>query len=277
MKRHIKQHFFILMSAMVFSLLVQGCCSQFISVKRRGKLSDAMEKASDENEEDREVETHYVWVKEEPVIESAVTEDPSASPAAVGNASAVSADSSEQHFGRVLSFSGGSGLLSGSDFYGYNHFNIAYGEKISRRSRIQGYAGYMWAPLQTTGHLHHSLKNGVLLLQLGGEYRYYTTPHYTFMGQYFIGGLSFQYMFWSYKNPILFDGETIRSDSMSGLEIYAGAGINLMQTRYFQLGGEILPGVILWDEETREGFENDIFGAFWHVKFRLSLSFIYPN
>jgi len=279
MKKHYpnKQDGLILIFTLLTFLFIQGCCSRSHLVKRRGKLSEAMEKASDEYEGERNMETHYERVEEAHVTESCIADDYGDSQVA-DSPLISSTDSSRQHFGNVLSFSGGSGILSGDDFYGYSHLNIAYGENVSRRGRFQGRAGYMWAPLQTAGTLHHSLKNGTLLLHVGCEFQYLITPHYTFVGQYFVGGLAYHHMFWSFKNPIHFDdGETIRSDSISGLEIYAGAGINLMQTRYFQLGGEVLPGVIFWNDETYQKLENDIFGTFWHVKFRLSVNFIDPN
>jgi hypothetical protein len=260
----------------VWFLSLQGCCSSFLSGGHRGRLSDAMEKASDDYEGEREVETEDDWQEDESEVETVISEDYS-STSLTGQSSVSPADSSNQMSGKVFSMSGGPGLLSGEDFYGYHHANLGFGLCSRQLHIFQLYVGYMWVPVSTTGTLHRSLNNGVLLLQAGAEIKYFMTPHYTFMGQYFIGGLAIHYMFWSYKNTIYADGESINSDSMSGFELYAGVGINLMQTRYFQLGGECLPGMILWSKETRRGFENDVFGPFWHIKLRINVNFIKPE
>ncbi|MBN1782918.1 hypothetical protein JW948_17425 [bacterium] len=252
------------------AFLWAGCASQSHTVKRRGKLSGAMEKASDNYEGEREVETTIERI--EPVYE----EDGSTpvSSLASGESSAAGPDSLKPRFGRVMSIMGGTGLLSGEDFYGYNHGLIGFGENLSLKHRALVYVEYMWAPVQQTSRLDRSLKNGVLLLAIGGEVRALMTPEYGFVGQTLIGGLAIHHMFWTYRNTIYSDGDVINSDHMSGFELYAGAGLNLIQTRNFQLGGEILPGVILWSGNTYQGFDNDIFGPFWHLKFRINMSFI---
>ena len=257
-------------------LFLQGCCSSFLSGGHRGSLSDAMEKASDDYEGDREVETEDDWAEDEHEFETVVSEDVTSS-SLTGQTSASQADSLNRIHGRVFTISGGPGLLSGEDYYGYHHVNLGFGICSKEHHIAQLYIGYMSVPVSTTGALHRSLDNGVLLLQAGGEIKYFMTPQYTFMGQYFIGGLAFHYMLWTYKNTIYADGESINSDSVTGFELYAGAGVNLMQTRYFQMGGECLPGVILWNNETSRGFKNDVFGTFWHVKFRINFNFIWPE
>ena len=40
--------------------------------------------------------------------------------------------------------------------------------------------------------------------------------------------------------------DMISSDGASGFELYAGLGLNVVQTEGFQLGGEVLPGLIAW-------------------------------
>jgi hypothetical protein len=260
----------------VWFLSLQGCCSSFLSGGHRGQLSDAMEKASDEYEGEREVETEDDWEEDEPEVETVIVEDYS-SASLTGQSSGPPADSLNLISGTVFSISGGPGLLSGEDYYGYHHVNLGYGFCSKQHHILQLNLGYMWVPVSTTGTLHRSLDNGLLLLQAGGEIKYFMTPYYTFLGQYFIGGLAVHYMFWSYKNTIFADGESINSDSMSGFELYTGVGINLMQTQNFQLGGECLPGVIFWNNTTNRGFENDVFGTFWHIKLRINVNFIWPK
>ena len=67
--------------------------------------------------------------------------------------------------------------------------------------------------------------------------------------------------------------ETISSDGLSGFEIYAGLGLNVVQTDGFQLGAEALPGLIAWGGETSEGFDNDVFHTFYYTKLKFFLRF----
>ena len=90
-------------------------------------------------------------------------------------------------------------------------------------------------------------------------------------------------MFWEYKNPILadvydefdnvIDTEKIYMDDLGGIELYGGLGLNLVQTRGFQFGVELSPGVIFWWFETVEGFDNDVFDPFLYTKLTMVFNF----
>jgi len=143
--------------------------------------------------------------------------------------------------------------------------------------------GCAWAPIQHTSVLKQSLDGGITLLNLGLIYRWFSTPEHTFLGQYFTLGLKYNYMIWSYKNPIWADTyddwgnvtgtEKITYDRLSGFEFFSGIGFHILQVEEIQIGGEFSPGVIFWFGETSEGFENDVFSTFWYVKFKVLVNF----
>jgi hypothetical protein len=283
----------ILIGFIVFCLIsLLFSCASSGHHHRRGKLSGAMKKASDDNKEDREVETEpdpdYYYDEEE--NEEYVYQS-------------ISDDSSEQYYQNLenenkqpdlrgtdleskpawFSIRGGTGILKGKDFFGLNHFNLALGTFPVPQNRMEFNAGFAWAPIVQTSVLKQSLDGGVILLNLGLNYKWFSTPGHTFLGQYFSFGFKYNYMIWSYKNPILADyyddwgnyegTDEISNDGLSGFEFYTGIGFHILQIKEFQIGSEISPGVIFWVWETAEGFENDVFSTFWYVKFKVLINF----
>jgi hypothetical protein len=182
-----------------------------------------------------------------------------------------------------LTLAGGTGVMKSSDFYGLNHVTIALGTFPAGRHYIELLAGVSWAPVQETSTLSESLDGGISMVHLGLGYQYHTSPKHTFMSLYICAGLSYTYMWWSYKNPfeaMEYDEygnpigmETISSDGLSGFEIYIGLGANLVQTENFNLGAEVLPGLIAWLGETSEGFDNDVFDTFTYTRFKFFVRF----
>jgi hypothetical protein len=274
----------LLLSLLILSgLVLQGCFGT--SKNRRGKLSDAMEEASDEHEGERRVDTQPD-PDDEDDDEIYIVDVVSEPDGYVETDSAYYEPSPEQEVDIIedtkntwLTIAGGTGLLREEDFYGLNHFNLALGTYLEERHYLELYAGLGSAPIQETSLLNESLDDGIVLFQLGLGYKFYTTPQHTFMGVYICAGLGYAYMRWSYKNPfeaMAYDEygnelgmETISSDGVSGFEMYAGLGLNVVQTEKFQLGGEVLPGFIAWGGETSEGFDNDVFNTFYYTKLKI--------
>jgi len=288
----------ILCLLVIAGLFLQSCFGT--SANRRGKLSDAMEESSDEEKGERKVDTR-------PDPDYDEDDDPiDVVDVVVGTAAFLSEDSSSVDYPPVesladesvavnspgtfegpkntwLTAAGGTGVLKENDFYGLNHFNLALGTFIKERHYVELAAGFSLAPVQETSLLSESLESGVYLLQIGLGYKFYTTPKHTFMGFYLCAGLGYAYMRWSYKNPfeaMAYDVygdelgmETISSDGVSGFELFGGLGLNVVQTEGFQLGAEVLPGLIAWGGETSEGFDNDVFDSFYYTKLNFFLRF----
>jgi len=291
----------------LFAMLLLDCSSSSHH-RRRGKLSDAVEKASDEKEGDRKVDPEpeerrrddYYEEREEyveevvavPVMVPFVVNEETGDTTFAVLSDAESETSSppqtvvstekQPKLPIWLSLSGGTGLLKQDEFYGLNHFDISIGTYFSQRGRVEILGGGGWAPIQETSYLGQSLKNSVQMLNIGLALKFYTTPRYTFLGQYFLFGLHYTIMRWEYNNPILADvydeygyvigTEEISVDFLDGIGLYGGIGLNLIQSAEFQLGGELSPGVIFWMPETHKGFENDVFDPFLYIKFSIILN-----
>ena len=257
----------------IISFIFVGCAPW--SSPRRGKLSEAMEKAAENDKEKRTIEAEEE--DEEEIVEYGTIESQT-QPQGFMNGDTSSTKAAGSNFTKIgLSF--GSGILESSDYYGLNHIHFYFGGDIAERWRAYLSAGLGWAPIQQTSQLSKSIDGSVILLNAGLEFQRFSTPSYTFIGHYFLFGFDYNLLLWSYKNPIEIreNGrltETISSDMLRGLGVYAGTGLNIIQTRHVLFGGSACPGTILWIGSTREGFDNDVFKNFMYIKFKLFLQVI---
>ena len=280
----IRHALFLICLFSVCALFVQSCASS--NKNRSGKLSDAMEEASDEHKGERKVNTQPDPDDEDEDNDIAYSVDAGGHSSSLVANDSLTADSTLIDVESNLNWftlSGGTGLLKKDDFFGLNHASLALGAYAAQRHYFEVYAGISWAPVQETSMLSESLDGGVTLLQIGAGYKFYATPRHTFLGLYLCAGLGYAYMRWSYKNPfeaMAYDEngnelgmDTISGDGLSGFEMFAGLGVNLVQSKNFQLGAEVLPGLITWGGETSEGFNNDVFDTFYYTKLKLSLRF----
>jgi hypothetical protein len=87
--------------------------------------------------------------------------------------------------------------------------------------------------------------------------------------------ISVAFRLWSCENANQLDNEPIRNDDLEGLELFAGMGLHLAQTERFQLGLEVLPSMICWAFQADKGFDNDVFGDFYTLKVRLTISLLF--
>ncbi|MDD5765128.1 MAG: hypothetical protein PHW79_02580 [Candidatus Marinimicrobia bacterium] len=178
-----------------------------------------------------------------------------------------------------IGFSTGSGVVSSSDLYSFNHFNFY----LNSRNRLKNYfsIGLGISPIQKTSYLSNSLSDAVMLYNIGVGHRIYTTPRHTLLGHYIVFGANYNIMAWDYKNAVsierydedgtLVSSDEIKSDALEGIEIYFGSGLNLLQTKKVIVGGTITPGAIFWYWNTLQGFENDVFKPFYYVKFGINI------
>ena len=175
-----------------------------------------------------------------------------------------------------LGVSVGYGLLKSDDFYGLSSVMLSYEGFSYHKIRFDLHLGLESSPIQEASLLNKSLDGGILMLQLGVDVNFFTTPPHTFMGQYFMIGTDIVFMSWSYRNPLIVldeygDEVKIESDGLSGLDLNLGLGWHLAQTKYFILGGEVQPGVIFWGPYTTEDFENDVFPTFWYLRLTVTM------
>ncbi|MCK6618945.1 MAG: hypothetical protein HUU32_13010 [Calditrichaceae bacterium] len=290
------------LAVMLVMALLPGCSSS--GANRRGKLSDAMGKASGKHEGDRKTNTEPPprWETGEDVEKETVpaksagkarvkTASPPDSGVAANrpNVEEATLAGKDTAIDSVLarpnwfSLSFGKALTTQDGFAGLNQLDFTLGGYISQRWRGEIVIGVGWAPVEEGSELRNSLEDNVIILSIGAASKYYFTPQHTFLGNYFLGGLNLNLMLWQYKNSIEADvydengnvtgTEEIDFDGIGGLEIYLGMGFNLAQTRHFQLGLEVVPGIFLWSWQTTEGFDNDVFKPATYIKLKVVVNF----
>jgi hypothetical protein len=280
-----------LLLVVLFVLLVTGCATTS-GGRSRGSLSNAMDKASDENEGDRTVQTTYndddddssSWLfdllfgsnGEVDDEEDAVPPQP-ASRTYNHNAAEASTAKPAEPAEFFLQMSMGSGPMYNQDLYGHMHFNIGFGSVYSANREVVFTGQFSHSNVQQTSQLSHSLSGGLDFFGFDFTLRNYTTKEYTFIGHYLMYGGGVSWIHWNYKNPIYATNglttEKITSDYLGGINAFVGTGFQLFQTAPVRCNLEVVPGIYFWGLQTAEDFDNDIFDPMPYLNLRLSFNF----
>lgn len=273
----------ILFSSIILAALSTGCF--YTSEVDRGSLSDAMDKASDENEGDRKTEEFAIREEEAevvvdaPVAPSTVSRDPH-KPLPDSLQAQRDAQEIVQHTppseSSWLGFMLGSGALASSDLYGLRSGGITFGGYLDRTGYLEISLAFANAPVQQTSKLSHSLRGGINILGIGADLHGSFTPPHTFIGITYFGGVTLDIMWWSYRNAIqapTYGGyEEIDSDAVSGVDVHAGIAVTFWQLGATRLTFELVPGINFWAFDTFEGFDNDIFSPLPYVAFKTKIA-----
>jgi hypothetical protein len=101
------------------------------------------------------------------------------------------------------------------------------------------------------------------MLEIGLAGRVYFNRAHAFISPYFTASFAGQMLYWDYRHPVYTsDGDKIESDSLGGVGGYAGLGVAFYRSSHFNLFGEAGVGGTVWDAQTTQGFDNDVFHDF---------------
>jgi len=126
---------------------------------------------------------------------------------------------------------------------------------------LYGFAGVKILQANPRHSIVESIKPEPFYLYAGGELRYYLMEDWKYMSPYGLLRVGGHSLFWNYQNAVTDDGDTISSDSISGLEVGLGAGIEVLRTDHLFLGVQIIPDAYLFSPYTMRGFNNNYFIA----------------
>ena len=244
-------------------ILVSSCTTT--SHYNRGSLSDAMDKAKKDNPEDRKVPNHRErdpWPGDDD--DRPYNDDHSSDDTAVASS------------GGGLSgpmYLGGRG---GNAWFSSPYFDSLFDAEVLlgyRENRVEGllFGGIKAVTAKEGSSLAESIDGGVVFLKAGIEGRYYPFPKQEFFSPYLLGQIGGLYMYWSFKNPLYAGADTITGDSVGGLILATGAGVNLIDTGSFRLGAACIPETHLFYSETHEGFQNDLFDYYGTVRWTVEM------
>lgn len=221
----------------------------------RGSLSDAMDKARDDNEGSRSVPDYPVrgdYPQDEP--EGPSVEDSSVPLIAPG-----------EDGGLVFGLRGASVSQSSEAWDASFDGDICAGVG-GDEGEFLFYAGVHVAdPLPGSG-ADESIDGSVGFLRAGGELRWFPFPERTYLSPHLDVGMAGFTMGWTFKNPLIAGNETIESDNLGGAILSVGAGVYLARFEHLELGFRVVPEVYLYGDTTSEGFLNDFFAPYGVVK-----------
>ena len=255
----------ILLPLIALVLLLSGCMTS--SSSNRGSLSGAFDKSRDGYEDEREVpDEEREEEEEDPWWTDSKEED---SP---GSESLAPAAASSGPVSLTLIVRGGSGFYGGPYFDPTPFGEILLGDRMGRWE-FYGFAGFQALKVQpgypsdapSDEKLNQSIEDP-LILDAGVEVRAYLFEKMEFMSPYLLARVGGVYLFWTLKNPIVSGDNTISTDTLGGLLLGCGAGVDLVRTESFKLGVLVMPEVYFLGEVTSKGFTNDYFDSQGVVK-----------
>ena len=260
---------------LVFILIVFVGCSTGRS-HSRGSLSNVMDKASDDYEGEREVETEWEKPKwqhhhdNDDVEISADILDDEAQPDSYSDTGGQSFDG-PWYFG----ISGSYGLVENDDFNRMKKIGIILGQADSKMV-FEGFVGGEWASVKALSETDQSIESNIVIFNAALNIKYFPSGSYTSnnVEPYLLLGLGYRYMYWDYENDVYTSGgEKITFDTLDGYDLHAGVGINIPASDKIKMGLELIPSVTLWGDLTHKGFTNDVFKPFYDVRMRMLIMF----
>ncbi len=247
--------------SVAFGLLGISC--ETTSTRNRGSLSDAMEAARDDHEGDRDVpderrDDGIFWHRDRDRDRNRDRYRDDEAETDQGAAVGPSLEFTDLTFG----VRGGPSLADGSDIVTNSDGDIFVGASVGDRWVLDLYAGFKVAAPEEGSDLDASVRDPIVFLKAGAEGRFSPFPKAAYLSPYLLGGIGGYVMVWSFENPLESGGETIEDDSLGGLLLSAGVGIDLVRAKKFRAGIGLIGDSYLFGAVTSRGFTNDVFGYY---------------
>ncbi len=224
--------------------------------RRRGSLSDAMDKSRDDHEGSRTVPSEPAW-PDTPDYQS-----PQRSPSVPADYPRRVDDTEPIVSGPVhmwLGIRGGNSELVSGDFGSRSDGDILLMGQVNSHFEGALYAGYK-APYPRSGtELHASVKDSMAILKAGVETRWQPLPALPVFSPYLAGQLGAFIMTWDFRNTLSASDGDISSDSLTGLHLACGLGAYILNLERFRIGASMYPETMLFGPLTNQGFDNDYF------------------
>ena len=279
----------IIILAIILTLVLLSSCTTSRN-RSAGRLSDAVEKSSDNYEGERKIKA--VVTEEDDEDDENINDHHYTDNENYHNENPLFVtyeknESKNISLGRDhwLGFQFGTGVLSSESFYGLSSFALTGNQYTGEKRSLSYELGFDYAPLQTTetatfdpaeDKIVQGLEGGIVSFFAGIKKRWYTTPKYTFLGNYFAAGVRIHSMFFEYKNEleineydeydVLIGTDYVKHDQIWGVDFNVATAVNIMQFKHLRVGIEFNPGITIWWFDTYQGFTNDVFAPFVYLK-----------
>jgi len=235
-----------------------------------------MDKAKDENEDDRRVPTEPTKPRQptwdEPSEYEKARQRERERERSRNN---VPAPSFEGDLAIWAGIRGGSATGEGSSIGTYSDGDLFLSMDLTPAIDVVVYAGYKGGYPTQGSSLALSIKDPLFFLWAGIEGRFSPLPELPFFSPYMFGGIGAQSIFWTFKNPIISGSDTISSDGLGGAIMNVGLGVYLLNFERLRLGVNISPELYVFGLLTNQGFDNDFFGTYGTIKITGEVSVLF--
>lgn len=251
-----------------FCLLSVSCVTG--SYRDRGSLSDAMDKARDDNEGSSSVPDRPRYPERdrdrypERDRDRWVEEDRAASAS-----SSPELNLSSFNYGVRGSTSFMASGDQGSDWA----CDLVLLAGLSESMDLDLFLGLKTVTPKTGSDIDLSVDGNLYFFRVGGDVSFYPLPERRFLSPFVTVGLGGFIMAWSFENALYSKSETIKSDSLGGAFLQCGAGLYLYRGERLRLSVGANPEVYFFGTMTTEGFNNDYFSPMGSVNARVELLF----
>lgn len=247
----------------VFMAIILTSCMTNESTVRRGKLSDAVKKASYSDAKKRVI-TNKIAVESDNYEETTVEEEQND----MSENTNVSDFDVSAYFG-FSSFYVPHGLISG-DYYEMFDDALSMQFIVSKNSVIGLAGGYQFRNINYESPTYNSI-HSTSVLYFSAQIDYWPWPIIRYMSPFVFAGGGGRIMFWDYTHPIksvvmdtngnVISEDMISSDSLGGVMLFAGTGVSIFNTDAFRWNVNIRADFNVNGLTTHEGFDNDYFGV----------------
>ena len=214
-----------------------------------------MDKSRDDYEEEREVPNEEIPQAEE---EDDYIEEEQDEPYDEAD-SYIPAQNQTSNSLQLLIRGGGS-FLGGPYFLSSGNGEVLVGDSFDHWA-VYLSAGFNVLQVNENHQVSASIKESPLALNAALEGRYYFFKELDIFSPYLLARLGGFILFWEFENPLTSGDETISSDSLGGLILGSGVGIDFYRGDSFSLGAVVMPEWFLFGDQTSQGFTNDFFSS----------------
>lgn len=255
----------------ILTVLVASACAT-VEPPYRGKLSDAMNVASDEYSDERHLEVP----QSQPLRDTKSTElDQSEILESTSSFEESSGLSNSDHWEKSIMITRGSGRGLGY-YQDQSYFTIRAGGENKQQIQSEIYLGVEGVSLNSGSSLYQSIDGNLNILFAGVGIKYLFQPYSEMVRPYLSLGAGGAYMFWSYRNAFTTsDGDLVTGDNLSGFTISTAVGVEIKPVSFLSMIIEANPKIYLWDEQTGWGFDNNEFDPLGLIGLTFGVSILF--
>jgi len=150
--------------------------------------------------------------------------------------------------------------------------DVLVGSPLTDNFEANIYGGFKTVSPLDDSSLDASVRDPLVFLKAGLEFRYLPVPKLRFMCPYLSLGVGAYVMMWEFENALKAGGETIGNDSLTGMQMSAGIGVYPVRMPKFRAGVSLTAEAFLFAPATNQGFDNDYFPYYSALKLAFEIT-----